>query len=401
MRVAMIAEHYPPTEGGVATSARRVARSLLAHGIDLRVLSFDSSRPISDPDYLLRQDDCGVDVTRVGPFFVKRPDPPAGDLAEDVRASLRRRAYDQMLRLLTARPVDGILGFHLRNASYLGRWLAAELAVPLVACARGMEASQEVFHAARLAMLDAVLQSAAHVVAVNQHVRRRVLLAFPWAAQRISVIANSVALPATPPRRREARARVAAAAGWELNGLWLVFIGSAREKKGLGYLARAMAGLGEPSPVRLLVIGPEPAQRDHRVFGPDWLRLRAERRIHVTGQVPHAEVAEWSAAGDVVVMPSLDDGMANGLLEGMAVGLCPLVSTVLADTPGATAGIVVPPGDSEALGAALRRLAGDRAAMRRMGRAARALALAYRPEDEAAAYARVLRSSAHGSMAAS
>ena len=41
--------------------------------------------------------------------------------------------------------------------------------------------------------------------------------------------------------------------------------------------------------------------------------------MHVTGQLPRPEALAVASEGDIVVMPSLEDGMANGLLEGIAL----------------------------------------------------------------------------------
>jgi hypothetical protein len=69
MKIAFIAEHYPPTEGGVATSAQRVARELVNLGLDVHLICFDSTRALDSEDSVIVEDDQRVKISRVSPFF--------------------------------------------------------------------------------------------------------------------------------------------------------------------------------------------------------------------------------------------------------------------------------------------------------------------------------------------
>ena len=76
---------------------------------------------------------------------------------------------------------------------------------------------------------------------------------------------------------------------------------------------------------------------------------------------------------DVFVHPSFTEGTPNAVIEAMAHGL-PVVATAVGGLPDFVTeevGLLVPPGDKEALGEAMKRLAGDAALRRRMGRGAR------------------------------
>jgi glycosyltransferase involved in cell wall biosynthesis len=76
---------------------------------------------------------------------------------------------------------------------------------------------------------------------------------------------------------------------------------------------------------------------------------------------------------DVFVHPSYTEGTPNAVIEAMAHGL-PIVATAVGGLPDFVTedvGLLVPAGDSTALGEAMKRLAGDAALRRSMGRAAR------------------------------
>jgi glycosyltransferase involved in cell wall biosynthesis len=111
------------------------------------------------------------------------------------------------------------------------------------------------------------------------------------------------------------------------------------------------------------------------------------------------EIERYYRAVDAFALPSTREGMPNALLEAMASGL-PCVTSRL---PGVTdwfvddgaSGLLVAPGDVDALTAALTRALGDREVATALGRCARATVQARFPFDAVAgayaeAYARLL-----------
>lgn len=76
---------------------------------------------------------------------------------------------------------------------------------------------------------------------------------------------------------------------------------------------------------------------------------------------------------DVFVLPSFAEGTSKSVIEAMAHGL-PIITTSVGGLPDLLtpdAGILVPPGNSDALARAMQRLASDPALRERMGQAAR------------------------------
>lgn len=80
------------------------------------------------------------------------------------------------------------------------------------------------------------------------------------------------------------------------------------------------------------------------------------------------------AASDIMVMPSIIEGLPNAILEGMAAGL-PVVATDVGGHPEIIEegrnGLLVPSGDGEALVRAMERLSEDPGLCREMGAAGR------------------------------
>jgi glycosyltransferase involved in cell wall biosynthesis len=94
----------------------------------------------------------------------------------------------------------------------------------------------------------------------------------------------------------------------------------------------------------------------------------------MVGHVPWQNLADLYRRASVFVMPSYYETFGISVIEAMAFGL-PVVATKAGGLPevvedGVT-GILVPPGDSEALGDALLRLLLDPVLRARMGQAGR------------------------------
>ena len=105
-------------------------------------------------------------------------------------------------------------------------------------------------------------------------------------------------------------------------------------------------------------------------------RLGLDDVVSFLGRV--APVAPVFERAEVVVVPSLGEGFGMVALEAMERGR-PVIASAVGGLPeivddGVT-GLLVPPGDADALGAAIRELAGDRARAAAMGAVGRARAL--------------------------
>ena len=163
-----------------------------------------------------------------------------------------------------------------------------------------------------------------------------------------------------------------------LEGLFCVmFLGSTRPYKGLDVLAHAISGLPAELGCRLGLVFPPDASR-----GLKSLVRKYGEWILTFPTVPLDEVADYMAAADIIAVPQLDTPQTAGqipakIMDAMAMGR-PIVATSVSDIssilePGA--GIVVPPGDVNALQKALHRAALHPEELSEMGRAARALFL--------------------------
>ena len=192
----------------------------------------------------------------------------------------------------------------------------------------------------------------AQAVADRVHVTERVPLG--KLAVIYSGLPDSAFIPARPARLETTRPV-------------LLCVANLRRRKGHADLLTAASTLrerGMPCTVALAGEGPE---RDAL------RRQAAELDIDVRLLGSRTDVDALLARADVVVSPSLSEGLSNAVMEAMAAGR-PVVATAVGGTPELLAdgrGVLVPPGDPGALADALGAVLTDPEAARRLGDNAR------------------------------
>jgi colanic acid/amylovoran biosynthesis glycosyltransferase len=163
----------------------------------------------------------------------------------------------------------------------------------------------------------------------------------------------------------------------------LVAVAQLKEKKGLGHLVAACAGLRDMGvDVHCEIAGDGPL-REQLENAIDASRLRG--RVTLLGAIPASEVIALMDRATLFVLPSViaadgdRDGIPNVILEAMAMGL-PVISTPISGIPEVVAdgetGRLVPPGDHNALRDSIASLLADDATRAAYGAEARRRVLA-------------------------
>jgi glycosyltransferase involved in cell wall biosynthesis len=184
----------------------------------------------------------------------------------------------------------------------------------------------------------------------------RAALALPEA--RILVLPNAV--PDPNPASLEG-GRVSA-----VNSVHLVFLGYLSVRKGVPELLEALA-----SPAlaalswRATLAGGGPVEE----FRAKAAALGIGNRVAFPGWIDQPAARTLCAEADILVLPSHAEGLAMSVLEGLAHGLAVVATPVGAHAeviePGRS-GLLAPPGDVAALGAALTRVVSDKALRERL-----------------------------------
>jgi teichuronic acid biosynthesis glycosyltransferase TuaC len=103
-----------------------------------------------------------------------------------------------------------------------------------------------------------------------------------------------------------------------------LFVGSLIPEKGVRELADAVLQLGDPFMAVFVGAGPfaEYRSRDPRAPG----------RLDYRGERPHADVARYLSAADVLVLPSYGEGLPTVLVEAGSMGV-PVIASAVGGIP--------------------------------------------------------------------
>jgi glycosyltransferase involved in cell wall biosynthesis len=351
MKIALLSEKYTPDVGGLAISAERLAGLLAEAGHALQVIAPSQGLPPSRQQTLHHGP---LRVTRFGAH--KRIDDTLVDWFELLVSEHRKEPFD----LLHA--------YFLTQAGFIAAYAGRYLGIPSVVSARGNDLERAVFDPGRAAHVFYALQHAGAVTANARELVRKAEALAPGI--RASLIPNGIDTHAFRPL--EPNPELVAALGLQ-GGPVLGFVGELREKKGLQDLLSAYALVAARGTASLLIVGDIRPGQDRARFD-EFRAANTALPITVTGFVSPKELAAYYALLDIVVMPSLRDGLPNALLEAMACGR-PVIATPVGGIPDALSdrenGRLVPAGDPRALADCISELLAEQALARQFGLAAR------------------------------
>jgi len=254
---------------------------------------------------------------------------------------------------------------HVHSAAYGSFWrksalcaLALAFRVPYVVHLHDgrLAEFQRGCHALTRAWLRFVLRRAARVVVLTRHWRDEVQAIEP--AARICIIGNPVQVPADlAPLRRPART--------------VLFIAWLQKEKGVLDLVKAMPGVLRAVPEASFVIagrgiaGSETPQSIRTAAS----LLGVERALRFPGWVDGNAKGALLGETDLFVLPSYIEALPVGLLEAMACGV-PVLATRVGGIPDVIThgvnGLLVEPGEPEALARAMVALLTDDALRARL-----------------------------------
>ena len=229
---------------------------------------------------------------------------------------------------------------------------------------------------------------------------------------RITILPHTIPEARFEAAARLDRATARSALGWDPGHVVFAAVTKLGPDRGNEYLLRAFARVAaERTDARLVIVYkptyyhyvPEQYRHIPGIRAP--ARMAQELRdlaaeLQIPNQVEFVESLDkpdlYYGAADVLVVPFLHERFSSvQLLEGFAHGR-PAIATALGEQRelmlDGQHGLLVPPGDEEALTAAMRRLADDAEARAAMGEHAAALAREYSVAESARRLTRLYRS---------
>jgi glycosyltransferase involved in cell wall biosynthesis len=198
-------------------------------------------------------------------------------------------------------------------------------------------------------LIRASARLATRVVTVSNASRLDILERYGLPESKVVVAPNGVSLQFQP----ETEGRWAPYAGDR--PLRILAVGTLQPRKNLVRLINAVAIVGRKVPVHLRVIGPDGHQASliRR-------QLANAGEAEAVGWVNEADLAREYRAADVFAYPSIYEGFGLPVLEAMASGT-PVVTSTGGSLPevAGNAALVVDPIDTDAIAAAILRIADD------------------------------------------
>jgi len=195
----------------------------------------------------------------------------------------------------------------------------------------------------------AALRRARRIVVPSAYLRE-ISLGWRLEPERVVVIPNPAPPVGELPSREEARAALG------IDGPTLGTAGRLTAQKALG---DALAALGRVDGVSLVVLGDGPEREGLERRSAE---LGLTGRVRFLGAGTRDDVVRLFLAADAALLTSAWENLPHTLLEALAVGT-PVIATAVGGVPEVVRdgenGLLVPPGDVEAIAAAIERLLGD------------------------------------------
>ena len=351
MKVGIVVPYSWSFWGGVQEHADLQARALLAQGVDVRVvMGHDPPGRFTGVLHPRRgrHERPPAYVVPVGRSVIA---PANGSLPNIV---LSPNAMLRMKRLFAREQYD-LVHVHEPITPVLGGYALAAAPGPIVATFHAAGDGLR-WYAPAVRLWGFLLERIDHKIAVSEPARK---VAERFTGGPIEVLPNGVALPPDPdPGGRERK---------------VVFVGRNEPRKGRPLLLGAWRSVRARTGARLRLVGADP-------LSVRWL-LRRERlsgeAVDVLGSLSEEELTRELAAASALVAPSTGSESFGMVLTRAFACATPVVASEIEGysevvEPGT--GVLVSPGDTDALADALAALLEDEPRRQAMGEAGRRLA---------------------------
>ena len=356
MKILHVVPSYFPAVryGGPIHSVRGLCKALAARGHEVEVFTTNVDGP-ADTNAPL-----GVPVAMDGVNVWYFPVP-----------ALRRLYWSPAMAKALRERVSGFDIVHLHSVFLWPTWAAARIArrqkVPYALAPRGMlvreliQRKNRLLKQAWIALIERANVANASLVHFTSRVEAGDASALGLAGRKSCIVPNGLDMASLVGKSEKLPP--------EGNAPYLFFLGRISWKKGLDRLIAAMPDVPD---CRLVIAGNDEEGLQPKLEAAA-VAAGVRERVVFVGPVHGDDKAALLQRALLLVLPSYSENFGNVVLESMAAGRPVVVTPEVgaADMVRESGAGAVLEGDSAALGAGLRRLVSDPAALDRMGRQGR------------------------------
>ncbi|MDZ7338623.1 MAG: glycosyltransferase [candidate division KSB1 bacterium] len=246
---------------------------------------------------------------------------------------------------------------HFAETGGLVAWVAARVAgIPFSVTLHG----HDIFFNPNPLLAAFLIRESCFAITVSEYNRRFLARMEPAAQSKVRVVHCGVDLALFHPGEPRT-----------IGVFRILTVARLQPRKGIADLVEACRALADEVDYECVVVGDGPQRTE---LEDKAARYGLGERFRFLGARAHEEVLAQLQETSVFVLPSYSEGVPVSVMEAMAMGV-PVIATAVNGVPELVkrgAGILVAPGNIDALAAALRRVANmSDAERRRMGRKAR------------------------------
>ncbi|MDZ8080860.1 MAG: glycosyltransferase [Nostoc sp. DcaGUA01] len=362
IKICITTLEYPPDIGGVGESVHRISQMLIDSGYEVHVAVFRSKERLVS-DGTRRRASCKT--TLQDGVFVHRIRSAIRNNVTEVQ-DFFSEIYLQLKYLHQKHSFNLFHAFFLNETGYVTTLLARENDIPVINSVRGNDLHKHIFHPKNHAQIAWILENSDWVTFVSRDLLKRASIITPSIKLKSSAFWNSIApinfeqLP-TPSLVNE------------LSGIVIGSSGRFRDKKGIEFLLDACADLGQELDFTLLLIG-DFIEKEREYWQQQIQQSQIGHRLRITGITSRQEALAYLPHLDIFAIPSVHDGCPNTLLEAMTASRAIIgtrVDAIAEIIEHGVDGLLVNPGNTEELTAALQYLATQPQLRQKLGAAAK------------------------------
>lgn len=302
----MITERFAPDLGGVARSAFRTAHAISRLGWTVDVFAWTKSLPAGKLETSISDSQSNLVVHRMGLFS-------GLDLS-------MQHTFNVLEWLHEENTYSATWGHYLFPAGYMSVVAGETFGIPSTVSARGNDIDRLMFPPGDFARLIWTLKRANAVSCVSSDLASKAKMLVQSIRQPF-VIPNVVDASTFCLKDEQDTSSLRETLGILPEESVLGFCGELRHKKGLPFLLNALTELRTRRPACLLIIGDVRPREASQLNTFALQHPESASRILTSGNLQSPkEVVDHFHLCDVILQPSVWDGLPNALLEAMACG---------------------------------------------------------------------------------